>query len=271
MSSKRVSAKPFPSYRNPPVIEVVCGLRFQPLEPFKIPHIGLFWTKVLSDFPNCEHAPPLSFGPETFDPSSGLPIPRIWLINEKDNRLIQIQKDAFLYNWRKRSEDEPYPRYKSIIRPFKKYLNDFSKFLKEHKISPIVPIDCELTYINHITVEHGWKPGSQVGKFLPDVWWRARRGRFLPRPATIVWRARVPLPEDNGQLIIKLEQGTRKIDNVPILKLELSARGLGADKTLKSVWNWFEVAHEWIVRGFADLTSFEVQERVWKRYDKSTG
>jgi len=29
--------------------------------------------------------------------------------------------------------------------------------------------------------------------------------------------------------------------------------------------NWFDLAHEWIVRGFTDLTEKEMQETIWKR------
>ena len=48
-----------PSYKNPPVDEVVCGCQFQPLGRFKLPHLGLFWEKFRREFPTTEHAPPL--------------------------------------------------------------------------------------------------------------------------------------------------------------------------------------------------------------------
>jgi len=31
------------------------------------------------------------------------------------------------------------------------------------------------------------------------------------------------------------------------------------------VKNWFDMAHEWIVRVFADLTGPSIQEAIWKK------
>ena len=31
------------------------------------------------------------------------------------------------------------------------------------------------------------------------------------------------------------------------------------------MWNWFDLAHEWIVRGFADLTTEKIQQNIWRR------
>ena len=100
MAKKESEPAPLPSYRNPPVNEVVCGARFAALERFMVPHIGLFWDSVRKDFPNCEHAAPLSVDLSVLDAATGLPIPRIWLINRSEDRLIQLQKDVFFYNWR---------------------------------------------------------------------------------------------------------------------------------------------------------------------------
>ena len=49
-----------PSYKRPPVNEVVCGMRFQPPENLRIPHIGLLWNKFRANYPKLQHAPPLS-------------------------------------------------------------------------------------------------------------------------------------------------------------------------------------------------------------------
>lgn len=271
MSPKKSAAPTLPSYRKPPVIEVVCGLRFEPLEKLKIPHIGQFWERIRKEFPNCEHAAPLGLGPGSIDPKTGLPMPLVWLINKGGDRLIQLQRDAFIYNWRRTKGTRKYPRYSRIIKPFKKNLVIFEKFLQEHEISVLTPTECELTYVNHITREHGWESVSDLGKFVPDLGWRSCPDRFLPDSTQLTWHAKFPLPEDKGQLHVKIEETVRKIDNIPILVFVLSARGLGADRSPNALWSWFSVAHEWIVRGFTDLTSLEVQNEAWERDDDFTG
>ena len=44
-----------------------------------------------------------------------------------------------------------------------------------------------------------------------------------------------------------------------------TARGQTVDKGKKQMWNWFDLAHEWIVRGFADLTTEKIQQNIWRR------
>jgi hypothetical protein len=50
-----------------------------------------------------------------------------------------------------------------------------------------------------------------------------------------------------------------------MLLLELTVRGIGQFKSHEQMWEWFDLAHKWIVYGFADLTSKEVQKEIWKR------
>jgi uncharacterized protein (TIGR04255 family) len=269
MSKHEIQPKTFPSYQNPPVIEVVCGIRFERIEQFKAPHVGLFWQEVRNDYPICQHAPPLGFPPEpsTSDIDLGFPfpLPRVWFVNEQKSGLIQIQQDRFLFNWRKMHEKESYRRYKNVIDAFKVNFEVFGKFLEKEGLGPPKPIECELTYINHILKGEGWESIPEIREVIPDLNWRSANKRFLPEPRHLGWRVSFALPEDKGLLHVKLDHGLRKIDNRPVFILDLTARGLGADKSLDTVWNWFELAHEWIVWGFTDLTSPETQKAIWQR------
>jgi len=38
--------KPMPSYENPPVIEVVCGVQFKPIKNFLSVHFGAYWETI---------------------------------------------------------------------------------------------------------------------------------------------------------------------------------------------------------------------------------
>lgn len=268
MSKRKSRANDFPSYGTPPVIEVVCGIRFTKIESLKVPHFGLFWQKVRDEYPICEHAIPLLSpeGPRTILEADNL-LPRVWLINEKKNGLIQLQSDRFLYNWRRMHEDEVYPRYRTVIEAFKINLKIFEEFIEKENLGSVNPIECELTYINHIPKGEGWESVAGIHELLPDLDWRSGNGRFLPEPDVLGWQALFSLPEDAGRLHVKLEQKIRKIDNFPLLSLEISARGLGVDKSLNDIWKWFELAHEWIVFGFTDLTGQEIQKEIWGRKD----
>ena len=51
----------------------------------------------------------------------------------------------------------------------------------------------------------------------------------------------------------KVQSATRREDGHPVLLFELTVRGIGNYTTLDEMWNWFALAHEWVVRGFTDL------------------
>jgi uncharacterized protein (TIGR04255 family) len=253
-----------PDYKNPPVIEVVCGISFEKIEKFRGQHLGLFWQKVRNEFPLCEHALRLEFNPQPIDLANYLP--RMFFINEKQNMLIQLQDDKFFLNWRRVQQEEAYPRYNRIIKAFKTNLHIFQKFLEEEKLGSVNPIKCELAYINHIPKTEGWESLDDIHEVFRDFAWSSNE-RFLPPPDGLGGQATFSLPKQKGHLNVTLQHGARKIDKNPILILQLTATGLGADKSMDAVWEWFEVAHEWIVRGFTDLTGAKIQKDIWQRID----
>jgi len=202
--------------------------------------------------------------PESLDLANYLP--RVWLVAEGQDKLLQLQDDRFFFNWRRMQEYEAYPRYSTIIEAFKTNLGIFQEFLKEERLGTVKPQKCELTYINHIPKGEGWESLSDINKVLRDFSWDSNE-RFLPVPLSLGGQVIFPLPSDKGRLNVTLQHGERKFDKFPILILQISAQGLRGDKCMDAVWEWFSVAHEWIVRGFADLTGAAIQKDIWYRTD----
>jgi uncharacterized protein (TIGR04255 family) len=258
-----MSASTLPSYEAPPVIEVVLGLTFETLSLVKFPHIGLFWDTIRSEFPNCQQAPTLGNINSVIEPESGVPLPRVWLINQEDDNLIQLQKNKFLFNWRKRASS--YPRFEPVSTKFFKYLFSFKQFLEENDLGLIRPSECELTYINHIPKGTGWEAPADVGFVLPDVCWQRRKERFLPDPGALNWNVSFALPKDVGTLFVKLNSAIRIPDNMPLLILELTVKRSVPDEPDDKIKAWYATAREWIVRGFEDLTSEKVQMEHWRK------
>ena len=253
-----------PDYKNPPVIEVACGISFETIEKLRGPHFGLFWKKVRKKFPVCDHAQRLEISPPEFDLKNYLP--RMWFINEEKNMLIQLQNNRFFFNWRRMQQEEAYPRYNTIIKAFKTNLGIFHKFLEEENLGSVKSIKCELTYINHIPKGEGWESLGDINGVFRDLTWSSNE-RFLLPPVGLGGQVLFALPDDSGRLNVTLQHGERKIDKHPMLILQITATGLGADKSNDAVWEWFEVAHEWIVCGFTDLTGATIQKDIWQRID----
>ncbi len=252
-----------PSYKKPPICEVVCGMQFQAVK-LLIPHIGLLWNKFRADYPNIQHAAPLTtaMGGVIQDKKTGLPIPRVWFINKSDDQLLQFQSDQFYFNWRRREDD--YPRYHHVIKCFESALDIVDSFFREEGLGELNPIKYELSYINHIPKGEGWDTIADLNKIFSDFIWVGSKERFLPNPDKIAWTTEFPLQESMGSLSIALKYATRNVDGVPLYILELSAKGIGESTDRNDFRKWFDVAHEWIVKGFTDITPPEAH-KIWER------
>ena len=101
-----------------------------------------------------------------------------------------------------------------------------------------------------------------------DYAWEKTKERFLPKPEKVGWQKEFLLPENKGHLIVSLKQAIRKEDKVPLLVLELKTRGIDESKKKEGIREWFDLAHEWIVRGFTDLTTPEIH-KIWEREENA--
>jgi uncharacterized protein (TIGR04255 family) len=256
--------KKLPSYKRPPVTEVVCGVRFNPSQNFTLPHIGLLWNKFRGEYPQVEHAPPLvsAHGELLLDKVTGAPLPRVWFINQPGNQLVQFQPDRIYFNWRQRNDI--YPRYEYVILRFEEVLGTLQAFFEEFQLGEFTPIECELTYINHIPKKAEHETVEELQRIFRDFFWN-QPPRFLSNPVDISLNLKFALPEKNGELIATIKQAKLIEGNVPIFVLDFTARGIGTSKDRTGIRDWFDTAHKWIVCGFADITTDTIQQDVWER------
>jgi len=267
-----------PDYVKPPVVEVVCGVIFEPLPLLTTAHMGLLWQRFKDTYSHCKETQPLSPVIENFgDPQSapqfplsisGLPsflLPRIWFERPDARGLIQVQKDRFHHNWKKAEETDEYPHYKHVFDNFKNYLESFESFLSENHLGSVTPLQYEMTYVNHIPQGEGWNSSETIHEIFPDLDWRRNPDRFLPSFEQINLSWAFVLPDKSGRLHMTISRGVRVKDQRPLLVFNITARGIGNDRSRAAMWRWFDIAHEWIVRGFTDVTGEEVQRNIWKR------
>jgi len=261
-----------PDFSKPPVIETVFGLQFEPLAGLNTPRIGAFWSKHRNQYPDTEEKPPLppvverykdgDVQPAALMSLDVIPTPRVFLIDESGNWVMQLQKDRFLHNWRKVNDEDRYPRHRATSQRFFTMWASFQEFCEQERIGPASITQAELTYINHIPKGEGWSNFSAISELFPDLNWRKNRD-FLPDPDVMGWQLRFSLPERQGRLYVTLKHGTRNRDKKELFLCELTVRGApSADIALAE---WFDIAREWIVRGFCDLTGRRVQEEYWGR------
>lgn len=193
------------------------------------------------------------------------PLPRTWFVQGEGAAIIQIQQDRFLHNWKKVEPADAYPRYSTVMERFRESLSTLDEFVEEQDLGSIDPLQYEMTYVNHIPRDGPLAATAGIGTLFPDFTWRTTDGRFLPEPESMNWRTSMVLPKRSGRLHTTIRTAIRRHDSAPLFLFELTARGLPEDKSRDAMWNWFDLAHEWIVRGFTDLTGKEFHQKAWRR------
>lgn len=268
-----LSMPPLPEYDNPPLTEVVFGVQFKELEELKTSHVFAFREKIdKAEYPEFEENIPLAHITENygnlqakspgppFKMLNAPPLPRFFFISADERRLVQLQNDRFLQNWRKRGEDAEYPRYESLYPQFAESWELFRDFVGEQSLGELQPDQYELTYVNHIEQGDGWTNVQDIEEVFP--WFKCKlENNLADALEQVAWRRIYKFPDNAGRLHASMQQAITKDKRTPVLVLNLTARGF-VESGLK---DWFDMAHEQIVRIFTDLTGPSIQKTIWKR------
>jgi len=269
-----------PDYENPPVVETVFAVATRPLS-LSVSDLALFGMERLGDeFPTRSEQPPISMPVEIFEGSAmpnilpsislltGAPPIRLWFQTEDRTRLVQLQRDYLACNWQGHNphgvtDDIPYPRYPMTEEFFLGTWDALSDFVGSRGGVAAVN-QCELSYINHINPGAVWERRGQIDSVLRLA---GRAGDFLPEPedAQFVFRYRIPFAGvDVGRLYVQATPGV-KSDGSPVIQLNVIARGRPTTDGREGIVGFFRLAHEWIVNGFAAVTTDAAQRELWGR------
>lgn len=258
---------PFPHFARPPLDEVVIGVQYDPLPGFHAGHLGLFWLCVRSRYPLTEDQASLVSVKEkpTLEPGDVIPvqlplIPRCWFLTRTKERLVQLQAEKFIRNWRKVTGDEVYPRYSTLIGEFAEEWQEFQTFVRVESLGNVKVNQCELSYIDHLEVGGSIQMGD-LSNVISVLRSHRADSAFL-RPEVVTWGAQYLLPDGLGRLSVQMNPAFRGRDMKLVLALTLTARGAPAESG--GALKWFDMAHEWVNRAFAELTDPQMHERWGK-------
>jgi uncharacterized protein (TIGR04255 family) len=267
-----------PEFGAPPLTEAVLGAQFDVLPGFLTPHIGLIWQRFRSSFPFIEEQPPLPPIFETFGTNpqfvpnigfqlmTGAETPRVFFINEARTELLQIQKDRFLHNWRKIGAADSYPRFERMLDTFKAGFATFADAISNEGLGPIIPNQCEVTYINQMPIPAGGNLsdltddlfGQHTGSLALDDLGKPEDLRFLLR-----YIMRDAEGKPIGRLIASAEPA-RRIDGQTIVQLTLTARGRPSTPDEDGIIDFFNRGRISVVKGFTHLTGPKMH-KLWER------
>ncbi len=255
-----------------PVGEVICDLQFEDLG-WGLLEYGRYYERIRKRYPECATKPPLAAVSEApqgrelqFDLSS-VPLPRLWFSERGGPYLIQLQKDRFILNWRKLSDEEAYPHFldsNGSEGVWGRFVTEFAllrEFQDETGREPPRPTRCELAYINHLSRGRDWESPSDVGRLLkPFASCSAFRfrERLALGPEVVNLHMVFSLPGERGHLALRSYPGKRVCDDQEMFFVELRASGpISAGASDKEIAAWFATAHSCIVLGFVDLATEE--------------
>lgn len=262
-----------PDYERPPVHEVLLGVHFKAIERFGGPHLGLLWGEFRPRFGQFQEQAPLVFSLERF----GLPEPpepprlefltaippRIWFVTDQGTELLQVQQDWFSHNWRKLKDDDEYPRYARLRESFQEELTRLMAFLEREQLGRLEPLQCEVTYVNHIALDNG-----ETLEDLLTVFREEFSDDFFNKPenATISLRFLIPeAGEPIGRLHIAAVPIVMLKTDTPGVRLTLTARGKPTRDDQGALFEFLDRAHDWIVRGFTSVTTKKMHKKWGRR------
>lgn len=250
-------------FENPPINELIIAIYFAPILELKAQHIGKYWDTICKRYPTCEQQAPISFmGIITDAPGDIFPLPRFWFHSGQGTPLVQVQRDAFMFNWRADGNNK-YPHYEQVKNTFVEELKNFISFLKT-TISYDIKFATryELTYINLVYENELWTGVADVGKLFPPLSslgsFDAKSRKLVGLNCTSTYVLRENLSADST-----VRFGKRVDTQQTAAILELKAHG-SQELSVDDVLAWYDQAHDATYEMFLDFTDQTMQRTIWK-------
>ncbi|HEY6323893.1 MAG TPA: TIGR04255 family protein [Thermoanaerobaculia bacterium] len=272
-----------PDFENPPLVEVVLGVQFDPLPALRSAHLGLWWQQFRKELPRAEEVPPLPpvverFGVQTVGPprarlmiSPQAAVNRTWFMSDNGAELVQVQPDRFLHNWRKVASGDKYPRYELIAKDFLGELESFQRFVEGENLGgPFRINQCEIVYVNVIgdpaSAPSDWVGHSDPGAIVAALRLPVNESLGPPEDVTLMIRHMIPgnVGRPAGRLTMEFEPTFVGDENRETYRLQLTARGEPIGEGIDGAMRFLELGHRVIVKGFTQITTPKMH-KMWRR------
>lgn len=253
--------KPIYRFSNPPVVESVLGVQFEPLAKFKIGHLGAFWKALGPEWPATADAPAIEpqfetfgtrvWGGATFKITEELQM-RTQIRNERNDRMVQIQNGRLHYNWLGQ-DGAQYAEYEKVRPEFDKVLQRFLSFLQTEGLGELKPNQWEVTYVNHIFKGPAWISPQDWPELFVEGWpFPAPLGEIVLESFGGEWHFEIP--NRKGRIHIGLTHGKPRGKEEALI-LVLTARGPVQPVSLNGLSAGLDLGRATIVETFKRLTS----------------
>jgi uncharacterized protein (TIGR04255 family) len=251
-----------PSFRKPPVVEVAMSIGFMPIAGLQFAALADLRSRWMRDYPGTEEQPFLESAPAPqqtikIEFGFGPPPRRLWLLSSGGDRVIQIQRDRLIANWRAVPvSEEAYPRYGALRDEFLRRWSDFEKFIAEQNIAhSIDPQYAEVTYVNAIKNED--EPPLEMSAVLKmnkegELWREGIRTTAVNQS----WE----LPDVQTMLTTAANVDTSAPGCPIVLQITANTHINEGRNPVAAL----DLAHEFVVGTFGVITTDDMQQR-WER------
>lgn len=250
-----------PKFDNPPLREVAIAVLFQPLEGLAQPHVGRYWEVIRDGYPGTADQPPIdpylegeSRGQPAFQLLVGPPpLRRSWFVSADGERLVQLQSDRFVHNWR--GDGLSYPQLEDLWASFAERFQEFAAWIEDEGIGSVEPFQLELTYVNYVEAATLWDviegeaPGVTT-EFAHDV---------TGTPEAMLQFRYAVEGESKGSLYVHCRQVDEQLQQI-----ELTYRAVLKSPTVESMVTAVAAGRRLIVTHFTELTR-PTFHAVWER------
>lgn len=251
-------------FENPPINELIIATYFNP-PPVELrsEHIGLYWHQIRKEFPKARQQPGVG-GAEMLVNAPGeiYPMPRFWFISEDDVMLQQVQKNAFMFNWRRRDGD--YPHFDEHLKPrFDAHYLRFAEFVRAETGVDLSIDVAELTYVNTIEPCEFWSGPQDTSNVIPSL---SHLDIGIPNAERGAMNCVFTyMTNEDVNLRVSVRDAHASGDpSKPMLVFEIRANAKLNQASKSDADSWWERAHKSIIECFTGMTSIEIQHKYWK-------
>jgi len=182
-------------------------------------------------------------------------------MSETGDRIIQLQNDRLVVNWREVETGEPYPRYDAMVERFQRAMNDLNAFVDDDQLGHIAITQVELSYINHVEPPPSGDE-ARVGELLRG--WPGTPEHHLGQPAQTRLQLTFEVPDVGNppvRMFVSVEPVIH-VDRQERQLMTLSVRGAPVADSVAAALKFVDGAHEHLVRSFLELTP-EPMHSTW--------
>ena len=140
-----------------------------------------------------------------------------------------------------------------IIDAFDKFVD----FAERYELGKVEPNLCEVIYVNFLRPSTTTCAVEFLHRVLVGQAWDST-AHALPVPEETSFNRSFVIKENLGRLFV--EAATARRGEEEAVQLKLTARVIHDPESMESIRDTLEIAHNWVVNGFAELLDREYQD-----------